>query len=363
MFNVGLLQFCSSGTSPIFGVAMSWDDYRLFFGCVEAGSFRKAATELAIDSATVTRRIDRLEKQLGQRLFLRVMNGVQLTAFGRSILDDVIAMMRATQNISRRSQTGDVRGVVRLAVTEGLGTYWILPKLIDWQRANNCLTIDLRASMQEADVSKLDADIAIQFHRPSNPDLMIVKLGRLHTYPFVSLNYRTRFGTPSSLNEALSHRFIQQLSPLLDEHAMARSLGVDDVSGIVGIRTNASSAVLYAVEMDAGIGVLPNYAPLLGAPLVPVDMGVEYSMDIWMIYHPDLRHSERHVLVIDWLKRIFDPHHYPCFKDEFIHPNDLVELMRDSGHGTRERSYASINLGASLLSGTTARRVFLDSKT
>jgi hypothetical protein len=27
------------------------------------------------------------------------------------------------------------------------------------------------------------------------------------------------------------------------------------------------------------------------------------------------------------LKKIFDPKTYPCFRDDFIHPNDLVPLM------------------------------------
>ena len=335
------------------GVAMSWDDYRLFFACAEAGSLRKAGTELGINSATIARRIDRLEKQLGQKLLVRFKNGVKLTPFGISIFEEVASMMRSAQNISRRSHAGDVKGVVRLAVTEGLGTYWILPKLIDWQRANNFLTIDFLASMQEADVSRLDADIAIQFHRPTHADLKIVKLGKLHTYPFVSVDYRNRFGAPKSLAEAVNHRFIQQSSRLLDDDAFKRALSVDDLTGIVGIRTNASSAVLYAVELGAGIGMLPNYALNFGAQIVPVDMGVEYSLDIFMVYHPDLKKSERHVLVIDWLKRIFDPRHYPCFREEFVHPVDLIRLMQDTGRTARERSYAAINLGASLLSGTT----------
>lgn len=337
---------------------MNWDDYRLFIGCVEAGSLRKAAERLKMDAATVGRRIDRLEGVLGQRLFVRLVDGLRLTTFGRSILDDVNQMGRAAQNLVKRSKAGDLHGIVRLAVTEGIGTYWILPKLIDWQQANRNLTIDLRASMQEADVAKLDADIAIQFHRPTNPELIITKLGRLHTYPFVSIEYHNRFGTPGSLEDALDHRFVQQSSPLLDDTAMARALGVDDVSGIVGIRTNASSAILYAVERGAGIGVLPTYSLVLGAPLVPVDMGVEHHMEIYAVYHPDMRHSKLHMQVMEWLRRIFDAGRYPCFRDEFIHPNKLVELMRETGASLSARGYAAANLGSSLLGPTRLTKVF-----
>jgi DNA-binding transcriptional LysR family regulator len=337
---------------------MNWDDYRLFMACVEAGSLRKAGERLRIDAATVARRIERLEGVLGERLFVRLVEGLRLTTFGRSILDDVNQMGRAVQNLTRRTQAGDLHGIVRLAVTEGIVTYWILPKLIEWQQANRNLTIDLRASMQEADVAKLDADIAIQFHRPKNPDMIIAKLGRLHTYPFVSIGYDSRFGTPRTLEEALQHRFVQQSSPLLDDAAMARALGVEDVSGIVGIRTNASSAILYAVERGAGIGVLPTYSLALGAPLVPVDMNVEHNMEIYAVYHPDMRHSKLHMQVIEWLRRIFDSVRYPCFRDEFIHPSKLVELMRETSSGLSVRGYAAANLGSSVLGPTRLNKVF-----
>jgi DNA-binding transcriptional LysR family regulator len=318
---------------------MNWDDVRLFLVCVETGSFRKAAERLGIDSGTMCRRIDRLEQRLHDRLFIRGVDGVTLTQFGHSLLVEAYGAERAMLSIERKSIASDARGVVRVAVSEGLGSYWIMPKLIAFQQANRFLTIDLRASMYEADVAKLDAEIAVQFHKPKNADLVVCRLGTLHTYPFVSTEYRDIFGTPRSISEALHHRIIQQTSPLLDDSAMARALGVDDVSGVVGIRTNSSSALLFAVESSAGIGVLPTFALALGAPLVPVDMDLAYSLDIWMIYHPDLKHSKRHVLVIDWIKRIFDPKRYPCFRKEFIHPEKLVEFMREFSGGSKKRSF------------------------
>jgi hypothetical protein len=50
-------------------------------------------------------------------------------------------------------------------------------------------------------------------------------------------------------------------------------------------------------------------------------------MDLWLTYHREFRNSDRHKLVIEWLKRIFDPKVHACFRDEFIHPAALVPLM------------------------------------
>ena len=63
---------------------------------------------------------------------------------------------------------------------------------------------------------------------------------------------------------------------------------------------------------------------------MPIDLGINYHMDLWLTYHRAFRNSDRHKIVIDWLKNIFDPKVHACFRDEFIHPIDLVPLMAAS---------------------------------
>jgi DNA-binding transcriptional LysR family regulator len=321
----------------------SWDDLRMFLVCAHHGSFRKAAEALGITNTTAMRILDRLEIQLGFKLFIRHQSGLQLTDEAQAILDDVQQMERNSFSVFRRAArtTADLTGVVRVAVTEGVGTYWVMPKLIEFQSTYRLLTVDLRCAMEQADVSRLEADIAIQFERPSNPDLIVMRLGRLHVYPFVSESYARTYGLPISVMEVRQHRIVQQVAPQLDETAYARALGVDSVAGIVGIRTNSSTATLYAVERGAGIGMLPTCSIALGAPLVAVDVGIKHALDLWLTYHADLKTSEKHMVVIEWLRRIFDHATYPCFGDEFIHPVELVSLMADSVPTMGLRGYAA----------------------
>ena len=305
----------------------SWDDLRSFLACARYKSFRNAAEELGLTSTTLMRRIDRLEDSIGCRLFLRDQSGLTLSAEGAAMIGDVMEMERHAFNIFRRAaQSDDTAGTVRVAVTEGPGNFWILPRLIDFQKTYRKITVDLRCAMEQADVARLEADIAIQLERPTNPDLIVTKLGRLHIYAFVSEGYRKLHGVPT-LAEIRSHRLVIQHAPQVDDSAYARVLGVTSLEGIVGIKTNSSIGVLYAVERGAGMGFLPTSSIALGAALVPVDLGVHHHADLWLTYHKEFRNSDRHKIVIDWLKKIFDPKVYPCFKDEFIHPNDLVPLM------------------------------------
>jgi DNA-binding transcriptional LysR family regulator len=274
------------------------------------------------------RKIDRLEEELGCKLFLRDQSGLSLSDEGRALLFDVEQMERLSFNVFRRaSLSTETRGWVRVAVTEGPGNFWVLPRLIDFQKTYRKIMVDLRCAMEQADVSRLEADISIQLARPTNPDLIVAKLGRLHIYTFASHAYRDAYGVPKNLVDLKNHRIVRQHGVQLDETGYARILGLHSLEGMVGISTNSSVAVLYAIERGAGIGFLPTSAIALGAPLVAIDLGINYHMDLWLTYHREFRNSDRHKIVVDWLKSIFDPKVHACFRDEFIHPNDLVPLM------------------------------------
>jgi len=130
----------------------------------------------------------------------------------------------------------------------------------------------------------------------------------------------------------------------VDDTAYARILGLTSLEGIVGFKTNSSISVLYAVERGAGMGFLPTSSIALGAPLIAVDMGVSHHSDLWLAYHKEFRNSDRHKIVIAWLKQIFDPKIYPCFRDEFIHPNDLVPLMTGPRSNFGLEGYAAAGL-------------------
>src|SRR6478735_5511184 len=97
--------------------------------------------------------------------------------------------------------TPALSGEVRFAVTEGLGTFWVAPRLIEFQRVFPGLLVDLKCEMRSADVLRLEADVAVQLEEPNNPDLMRVKIGRLHIMPFVSPSYVEVYGLPKDLDD------------------------------------------------------------------------------------------------------------------------------------------------------------------
>ena len=316
------------------GVAATTPDWQaiyIFLEVVRRGSFRSAADHLGLSINALRRRISDLERQLGVTLLTRHVDGVRTTAEGEEILSAARKMELASFGLirARDRSVPSLSGEVRLAVTEGLGTFWLAPRLTEFQRAHPKLLVDLRCAMQSADVLRLEADVAIQLTKPINPDVKIVKLGRLHSMPFAGQSYVDTYGAPKTLEQLFNHRVVLQIAEqtAMQEHYDRIAAGVSQL-GFVALRTNVSSAHLWAVAKGAGIGWLPTYVPAIAARIVPVDLDLRFLFDIWLTYHPDVTRIPRVRRMIDWIIDSFDPKRFPWFRDEFIHPNDLPKEYR-----------------------------------
>jgi DNA-binding transcriptional LysR family regulator len=307
---------------------MDWEGAHLFLELVRRGSFRAAAESLGMSFNALRSRITAFEQSLGVMLITRHVDGIRLTVEGEEIFAGAEEMERAAIALvrSRDRTVQTVEGEVRLAISEGLGTLWVATHLVSFQRANPKLLLDVNCAMKSADVLRLEADIAVQLTRPTAQDLKMVRLGRLHCVPFASQSYLNIYGTPASVMDYPKHRVVIQA----DDMPLWRQIydqffpGVRP-EGLVSLRTNVSSAQYWSIVQGAGIGVLPTYVYAMGAPVVPLDLGIVVPVDIWMTYHEGAARIPRVRSLADWLVSIFSSKTYPWFRDEYIPPQDLFK--------------------------------------
>ncbi|MBR1286408.1 LysR family transcriptional regulator [Bradyrhizobium sp. AUGA SZCCT0177] len=313
------------------GRMANWDLVRIFLAVARTGSFRAAAAELNMSANFLSKRISVLENTYKTPLMTRHVDGIRLTPEGEAVLDAAKRMEEASFGLDRALSraTPALTGEVRLAVTEGLGTFWLAPRLVEFQRVYSGLLVDLKCEMRSADVLRLEADVAVQLEEPANPNLKRVKIGRLHIMPFVSPSYVEIYGMPTDLNDLQqNHRMvIQDAEQTKGKEMYERHAGREQL-GFVAMRNNVSSAHVWAVSKGAGIGWLPTYIPAIAGPLIPLDLGVQFPLDIWLTYHPDAKRIPRVKQLIDWTIQAFDGRKYPWFRDEFVHPDDLQKTYK-----------------------------------
>src|SRR6476619_2365239 len=183
------------------GSLTDWDAARIFLEVVRSGSFRSAAERLDLSINVVRRRIDEFERQVGATLFTRDVHGTRRTDEGAAVGSAVERMEAAAFDLMRASGSvsGTLSGEVRVAVTEGLGTFWVAPRLVEFQKSFPNIIVDLHCAMRSADVSRHEADVAIHLSRPAALDVKLVRLGRMHLMFFASEKYIETYGAPTTM--------------------------------------------------------------------------------------------------------------------------------------------------------------------
>jgi DNA-binding transcriptional LysR family regulator len=313
------------------GSLTDWDAARVFLEVVRCGSFRSAAERLELSINGVRRRIDDFERQIGATLFTRDVHGTRLTEEGSLVVSAVERMEAASFDLLRAgsSVTNTLSGEVRVAITEGLGTFWLAPRLVEFQQSFPNIIVDLHCAMRSADVSRHEADIAIHLSRPAALDVKLVRLGRMHLMFFASRKYLDTYGVPTTAEELVKHRLVMQVTDqAAAEEAFESLFPGRSPRDLLVMKTNVSSAHYWAVANGAGIGVFPTYACALGGKMIPLEIELRRPFDIWLSYHPGSGRIPRVRRMIDWLVEAFNPAKFPWFKDEFVHPREFRAVYK-----------------------------------
>src|SRR5260370_1364903 len=160
------------------GSLTDWDAARVFLEVVRCGSFRSAAERLELSINVVRRRIDDFERQIGATLFTRDVHGTRLTDEGTLVVSAVERMEAASFDLLRagNSVTNTLSGEVRVAITEGLGTLWLAPRLVEFQQSFPNILVDLQCAMRSADVSRDETDVSIHLSHPVAPAVTVLPL-------------------------------------------------------------------------------------------------------------------------------------------------------------------------------------------
>ena len=73
-----------------------WDNLRVFLGVARARSALEASHSLGMNQSTISRRLHRLERDMGSKLFDRNSQGHRLTSAGHRLLDRGVRDVRPT---------------------------------------------------------------------------------------------------------------------------------------------------------------------------------------------------------------------------------------------------------------------------
>lgn len=109
-------------------------------------SFTRAARQLNVTQAAVSRQIRLLEEHIGKKLFIRAHRSVELTAEGRNYLHTVATALSHVSAATRELRSAKGDPVLTLVADQSIAHLWLMPRLVEFRRAWPGLRIDLVAS-------------------------------------------------------------------------------------------------------------------------------------------------------------------------------------------------------------------------
>lgn len=280
----------------------NWNDLRVFLAVARAGQIAGAAKSLHVDGTTVSRRLRRLERSLGQRLFEQTREGQVLTQYGEELLLKVERMDEEAASLFQSVQGAQgLGGQVRLSVSEGFGSWFLAPRLPRLVKEHPELTIELVASSGFLSPSKREADIAVMLSRPKAGPLIARKLADYSLMLYAAPAYLQENGSPASARDlAQGHRLVGYIPDLLYAPELDYLTEIhSDLHPTV--KSSSINAQLRLIAGGAGIGVLPCFMGDQDDKVERVLPELQITRTFWIVTHKDNHRLVKVRYLSDWL--------------------------------------------------------------
>jgi DNA-binding transcriptional LysR family regulator len=283
-----------------------WDDLRIFIAAARAGSLAGAGRRLGVDTATVGRRVARLESVLKSILLMRSGMGLQLTAAGAQLLEVALNAESAMEAAMRVTRPDLIAGTVRISAAEGFGTQILAPALPVLSRLRPGLRIELAAQPRFLSPARREVDLSITLSATAGARLIVEPLAAYQLALYAAESYLERRPAPASVEDLSEHAIVGYVDDLLFAPELRY---LDEV--LPGLTPNLASSSIQAqraiVAGGGGIGVLPCF---LSAGLVRVlSTDVLLHRRFWLNTHEEVYATARMKAVHAWLSELVKERH------------------------------------------------------
>lgn len=177
-----------------------------------AGSIRKAAEGLHINSTALNRRILALEEEIGAPIFERLPRGVRLSTAGELLIEHIRAQRADFDRL--RSQLADLsgerRGHVSIASTRAALPFFLPGQIAAYRREHPLVTFAVRQrSREEAEEALADfsADIALVFEPVRRADFQTILSVRQRLHAVLPLDHPLAARAELRLRDCLGEPF------------------------------------------------------------------------------------------------------------------------------------------------------------
>lgn len=239
------------------------NDIRLFVAVVQAGSFSKAAELVNIPKSRLSRRISRLEADLGTALMDRSKRGILLNDIGEQFYRRAQEMMQSAQTAvnSVQGKLDVPGGLLRLSVSTEVGRGMLMLYLAEYMRRYPDVQLEVEINNKKVNMIQDGIDIALRLGTPDGENTVARKLTDIELGLFAAESYLQRAGRPQSPHELHGYALLNKYDG--PEWRFTRKQHSVNIQSGNKLSSNDANLLGQMVSDGAGIALLPCFDNML----------------------------------------------------------------------------------------------------